>query len=415
VTGALASDGLVARGSRVLVRHGLLGAYVVGLGVSITLSQLALTALTLVWLWRLTTGAAARRRVSLPLLGPVLAFSGASLLSALTSNDPVASVMSSKGLLLVMALYVTVDALSDGTEPDRFLDALVLVGAFAALVGIVQVMTCSVPPESGLATRLYRCARARGFFSIYMTQAGVLTVLLLASAPRLLPGAAGRARAAAPWLVMVLGLAATYVRGAWLGLGAGMLALIAVARRGRWLVLAALAALVVLALSGPEQLRQRVRSMTDPQEATIKERLYMWRSGAAMLQERPLLGMGPGGVRREYPRFALPEAVKKRTGHVHNTPLQILIERGLVGFAAWLWIWVAFYLRVGALLRGLGPDRPGARALAAGSLAAVTGFLVAGISEYNFGDAEVILVAWTVMALPFAAARRGEAAGAGPG
>jgi hypothetical protein len=37
----------------------------------------------------------------------------------------------------------------------------------------------------------------------------------------------------------------------------------------------------------------------------------------------------------------------------------------------------------------------------AGSLAAVTGFLVAGLSEFNFGDSEVVMVAWTIMALPF--------------
>ena len=74
----------------------------------------------------------------------------------------------------------------------------------------------------------------------------------------------------------------------------------------------------------------------------------------AML-ERPLLGLGPGGVKREYPRFALPEAFKKRTGHVHNTPLQILVERGLIGLAAWLWIWVAFYVARGPVLRGSPP------------------------------------------------------------
>ena len=136
----------------------------------------------------------------------------------------------------------------------------------------------------------------------------------------------------------------------------------------------------------------------------------MWRSGGAMLQERPLLGVGPGGVKREYPRFAVPEAVKQRTGHLHNTPLQILVERGLLGLAAWLWIWVAFYVRAGTLLYRLGPDRRESRALIVGSLAAVTGFLVSGVSEYNFGDSEVVLVAWTLMALPFAVVRPGEAA-----
>jgi len=262
-------------------------------------------------------------------------------------------------------------------------------------------------PSGGLAGWFFRrCDRARAFFSIYMTLAGVLDLILLASVPRLLPGAARRPTAAIASLVMLVGLAATYVRGAWLGFGAGLLSLLPWVRRaGRVLLIGALAGLALLAVLGPEHLRLRLRSMGDAEEATIKERVYMWRSGAAMLAEGWLLGAGPGAVKREYTRFALPEAVKKRTGHLHNTPLQILVERGVIGLAAWLWIWVAFYVRVGGLARRLGPDEAVARVLMVGSVASVSGFLVAGLSEYNFGDSEVVLVLWAVMALPFAAAR----------
>ena len=113
--------------------------------------------------------------------------------------------------------------------------------------------------------------------------------------------------------------------------------------------------------------------------------------------------MGPGGVRREYERYALPDAVKKRTSHVHSTPLQILVERGVLGLAAWLWIWVAFIAKGIGLLRRLPEDAARERALVVGSLAAIVGFLVAGLSEYNFGDSEVVLVAWALMALPWVA------------
>ena len=41
------------------------------------------------------------------------------------------------------------------------------------------------------------------------------------------------------------------------------------------------------------------------------------------------------------------------------------------------------------------------RALVAGSIAAITAFLVAGMSEHNFGDSEVVMLAWMIMALPF--------------
>jgi O-antigen ligase len=120
--------------------------------------------------------------------------------------------------------------------------------------------------------------------------------------------------------------------------------------------------------------------------------------------------VGPGGVRREYEGYALPEAIKKRTSHVHSTPLQILVERGALGLAAWLWIWAAFIAKGIGLLRRLPADSARERALVMGSLAAVAGFLVAGLSEYNFGDSEVVLVAWALMALPWVA----DAKDAGP-
>ena len=44
------------------------------------------------------------------------------------------------------------------------------------------------------------------------------------------------------------------------------------------------------------------------------------------------------------------------------------------------------------------------RGLVIGSIAAITGFLIGGLSEYNFGDSEVVMVAWAIMALPWAAA-----------
>jgi hypothetical protein len=52
-----------------------------------------------------------------------------------------------------------------------------------------------------------------------------------------------------------------------------------------------------------------------------------------------------------------------------------------------------------------------------GSLAAIVGFLVTGLSEWSFGDSEVVLIAWTLMALPWVVARdldRRPALDAGP-
>jgi O-antigen ligase len=386
------------------VRRAVFGAFVVGLGVSITLSETALTLLTLLWLWRLRDSEA-RAATRWPLWQPVLAFSAVSLVSALASEHPVTSLGACKGLLLVAALYVTADALPGPADAHRFLSALLVVVTVAAVVGLLQTVACPGPAaDYGSPAWLYhRCYRARGFFSIYMTLGGVLSLVLLATVPRLLPGAGLPRWPTLPWLVSLAGLLATYTRGAWMGFAAGVLALLPITRKGRWLLLGGLIVLGLAALAGPQHLRQRVLTMGNPEDPTVKERVYMWRSGFAMWRRHPVLGVGPGEVKREYASYALPEAVKKRTSHLHNTPLQILVERGVLGLAAWLGIWAAFIAKGIGLLRRLPEDAARARALVVGSLAAIVGFLIAGLSEYNFGDSEVLMVAWALMALPWVA------------
>jgi hypothetical protein len=64
-------------------------------------------------------------------------------------------------------------------------------------------------------------------------------------------------------------------------------------------------------------------------------------------------------------------------------------------------MWVAFFVLVGRLLRSLAERE---RTIVVGSVAAIAGFLVTGLTEWSFGDAEVVLIAWTLAALPFGVA-----------
>ena len=57
------------------------------------------------------------------------------------------------------------------------------------------------------------------------------------------------------------------------------------------------------------------------------------------------MGIGPGQVKHVYARVAPAEAMRLSTSHLHNTPLQMLVERGLLGLVTWLWIFVAFLVR----------------------------------------------------------------------
>jgi len=403
------------------VRQVLLGAFALGLAASISLAELALALLAARLAWRLAT-----RRADLdgwPLAMPVLAWAATSLLAGLLSAWPVDATASAvRGLVLVAAFYAVLDALPDVAAADRWLRWLAALAAALGVIAILQTALCPVldplAPWAAAGSPLRRvvtkCHRAHAFYSIYMTLAGVLSLVLLAFLPSLLPGR-GRLRASwvAAWLAGGAGLALTYVRGAWLGFLAGAGVLLTLVRQGRALVIVGVAALVILVVAVPG-VRRRAQSIVDPADPTARERLAMWRSGAAIARDHPLLGVGPGQVKRVYPDYAEPAYRARPRGHLHNTPLQMLVERGALGLIAWLALFGAFFVRAGRVLSRLPARAARERALVAGSLAAVAGFLVGGLTEYNFGDSEVVLVAWTIMALPFVVSRawpRGPAPG----
>jgi O-antigen ligase len=377
-------------------RGPLLGALAVGLLASISLSQIALGALA-VWVL-LARRAGVIPALRAPLAGPIAAFAAWSVVAALASERPLESLVAAKGLLNLAGLFVVASALSEPALARRFATWLLAGMGVVAVVALVQVAACPGPDATGL---LRKCTRARAFFSIYMTLAGVLALLLAAALPRLARLRADAAWLGPAWLLGAGALAVTYVRGAWLGFAAGaVVALAGLGRRGIVvaLALAALGAALVVGLPG---VRERARTIGTLGDDTTRDRLAMLEAGKRLTAEHPLTGVGPGQVKHVYPRVATPEAMRRSTSHLHNTPLQIAAERGVPGLAAWLWIFVAFLLRGGARLRGLSREAGDDRAMVLGSLAALVAFLAGGLFEYNFGDTEVLLMAVTLMALPF--------------
>jgi O-antigen ligase len=388
--GAIPADRLVA------ARAVLLTALVVGLLASISVSQIALAGLAVWVLLARRTGRLTRLRA--PLLGPVVAFAAWSVVAAVASERPLDSLASAKGLLNLAAMFVIASALSEPPLTRRFSTWLLAGLGVVALVGLVQVAVCPGVDATGI---LRKCTRARAFYSIYMTLGGVLALLLVWGLPRLARLGHDAAWLAIVWLLGAGALAVTYVRGAWIGLAAGVL--VAVAGLGRRGLVAALALLLLAGalLAGLPAVRERLRTLGTLTDESARDRVAMLDAGQRLVKEDPLTGVGPGQVKHVYPRIATPDALRRSTSHLHNTPMQILVERGVIGLALWLWIFVDFFVRGTAVLRALPLSAAGDRALVLGSLAAIAAFLVAGLFEYNFGDTEVLLVAVTLMALPF--------------
>jgi O-antigen ligase len=317
------------------------------------------------------------------------AFYLASVLASAMAADPWLSFKDLRNVFEPVLFFLLVNHIRDEQRATAFTSILIVAATVMAAYGLTQ----SIAAGAGF--------RVHGTMSIYMTFAGILMLSALIVTAQLLFLPRGR------WfwglvgslMLLVAALVMTHTRGAWMGFAAGGALLVGC--RQKRLLLALPVVAVGIFLASPEPVRARIRSIVDPQDVTARERLYMWGSGVQIIRDHPWTGVGINGVKGVYQAYKHPDAIREQRGHLHNNFLQIAAERGLIGVTCWLWIWVAFYHQAWKIFRGLAPDNLRGLALVVGSLAGVTAFHVAGLFEFTFGDAEVIMLVYVLMALPY--------------
>ena len=368
----------------------LLG-FVASLQVSIALSQILLTALMLCWIAILVRD---RTWPSAPrFFLPLAAYAVVTLAASAFSIDPVASFIDSRQLVL-FALVPAVYDIARGRRASTVVDVIVTIGAASAAFGIIQY---GVLHYDNLGQR------PQGALTHYMTYSGVLMLVICAAVARLVFGSRDRMWPALVMPALVVALALTLSRNAWIG-GCVAVGLLLVLKDFRLSALlpVILAALFVIAPGG---IVNRLQSTFNAQDPANQDRFAMLEIGARILRDHPLTGVGPNMVPRVYEQYRPDYAVNASNPHLHNVPMQIAAERGLPALAVWTWFIIVLVVSLFRQFRK-GQDR----VLAATGLAAVAAMLVAGLFEYNFGDSEFLMLFLVLVTLPFAAARPEDAA-----
>lgn len=118
-------------------------------------------------------------------------------------------------------------------------------------------------------------------------------------------------------------------------------------------------------------------------EGSADARLELWRFGLSIWPEKPWLGHGRDGVvQRMHEKIAQNEVhpwVKNLTG-LHNEPIQLLAEQGLVGLLSWAMIFAASVLVFG---RAYLQRNRVQKVLGQAGLITVTASLIFGLSDMN--------------------------------
>ena len=135
----------------------------------------------------------------------------------------------------------------------------------------------------------------------------------------------------------------------------------------------------------------------------------MWRTALRIARDHPWTGVGLMDMKPLFARHADPAYTGVIHGHFHSNFLQMLAAAGAIGLAAFL-LFLAAIAR--ALVRAFRTAHdPLGRAIAIGGLAAFAGFLVEGLFEWNFGDAEVVTLLYALVGMALAAAAAQPPAG----
>ncbi|HUG43313.1 MAG TPA: O-antigen ligase family protein, partial [Acidobacteriota bacterium] len=237
--------------------------------------------------------------------------------------------------------------------------------------------------------------RIDGFMSHWMTFSGQMMLLLTAGFAFFLQRLARRDQPvastlwiAAALLLLFAALVLSGTRSAWLGAAVGILAL-TLFGRGRWLLAFGACALAAFLLI-PDSLRSRAYSAFDLQDRTTSGRIELLQTGAGIVREHPLTGVGPRMVRTlAYKYRSRDDFPQWLYMHLHNNLLQVAAEAGIPAALAWLALWLWPFCHFWQGWRRLREGAPSSAAAGAG-MAVIAAFLTAGIFEFNYGDSEIL-------------------------
>lgn len=353
---------------------GLVGV-ALALPFSIAVSELALGVAIVAWLF----SAPGRRPVpgARPLVFATLALLATWLLASATASDPAASFLNARKLYSIVLVFIVMDRARVAATGRRLAGAALAAGAGSAVFGILHFASVRV---AGTIPGY----RLESVFSTAMTTGNVFATLAIAALGTVLLRLRAGRGAGLPglaFLVIAAALLGTLTRSSWLAFVAGASLLFA-RLRPRWLFVAILIGIPVVAF-GPVELRDRLASIFDPTYETNAGRISLWKSGAAVVRDHPLTGVGLADHYGLIERYRRDDATF-HAGHFHNNFVQVAASTGGLGFVAyvaWMGIVAALLIR-GAGSSGGGPALVG--------LAVWLGFQVHGLFDWSFGDAEVV-------------------------
>lgn len=280
-----------------------------------------------------------------PLWQPGAVFLVCSFLSAFVSKDMAFSFMNwaLQPLMYALVYLLIYTTVSTEKEKEKALYAFLAGAVVTVVYGFFQYANAAdmaadmeaqswVDPERFplLRRRMYSTLENPNLFGAYLLM--IISILTAFTLPE--RAVKRRIVFAVILLSLLLCLALTYSRGAWVSLAAIVLGLTLFYDK-RFGLLFLLVPVVLAFYHG--QVVERFLSLFSGEDTSVDLRFALWESTMAMIEEHPLLGVGWGAYFLSYPDynfFIQEEGVL--IFHAHNMYLNMLAEVGIPGGMAFL-------------------------------------------------------------------------------
>lgn len=365
--------------------------------ISISGAQTAVSFALLFWLIKMFLTKKFRLARN-PLNIPIAAFLVAAAIGVIMAVDFKHSLKGYMTLGWMSIFFLFVNNVKDETQFKRLIRILILITTIAGAYAIFQHFTRI--DFFGNVTYLRKSlARSTGFFNSPQTFGNYILLLL--------PVVFGlsfysNTRREKRWLqlsslIILTAIIFSYTRGVWLGVIGGLIFMAIL--RSKKLLFALVTAIIVVSMFlvflPSSRVTQRV-VRTFKSERPVGDRIYFWQGSLRIIRDYPITGLGWEGfgiVYREYK----PAEGRQLVCHAHNNFIDMAVDSGLLGLGIFIWLLITIYKVGFHIFKEL--EQGYFKGIAWGFLGSFTAFLIAGLSQYNFGDSEVVMLFYFLLAM----------------
>ncbi|OGR47115.1 MAG: hypothetical protein A2021_08835 [Elusimicrobia bacterium GWF2_52_66] len=322
-----------------------------------------------------------------PLAVPWAVYFAAGLLAALAGINPAKSIVALNSDLLT---FVSFAALCLFLEPEQ--------RGLAVKVYLTSICVAAILGAGQSVYGLINAQDIRAHATSHPVRLGEIMIIGLAlalsrlSAPETLSPRVKKVLYATA-LIILSTIILSQTRGAYLGAAFVFASLLIIRKPPKRVILAFVTAALILGAAisslNPEIHRKissiyggvnsAVNSGVQAPDQSVNTRLILWKTGFAMIKDRPVLGAGPSNVKRLFPAYcAKPYPEDTVWGSLHNIYIHQAAERGLVGLGA------LFLLFGGMFVTALRSFRARPSDLTLWALAVMPAWFVMNMTEISF-------------------------------